>query len=293
MPSKTDECVESVLEDDPSLSESAAWAICKAQKQGFDIDEIEVQSLSNVAGMLTMSQQAVPDNAVNISDRSEAPEDAEIVEGDRGGLYYIPPNKDNGGDEEKSTIDPSEITGRDDIEPQENSNGEMVSDEQINDNILSAVEGIDEFATVEDVVGGRGASQNLAEVEFLVGDEDDVNARSALGVNAIENTYDEGITRFPTIELPDNIDKSIATEDMTEIVQAIGRPDDDTSVDQLDIDMGHWDDATPHIRINEPVDADELESFLQDFDDAVNEWFYPYDNTDEPPQDAEEMQRFF
>ena len=34
----------------------------------------------------------IPDNAVNIQDRSEAPEGAEIIEGDRGGLYYIPEN---------------------------------------------------------------------------------------------------------------------------------------------------------------------------------------------------------
>lgn len=32
----------------------------------------------------------IPDNAVNIQDRSEAPEGAEIIEGDRGGLYYVP-----------------------------------------------------------------------------------------------------------------------------------------------------------------------------------------------------------
>jgi len=49
MPNQTDECVESVLDGDPSLSESAAWAICKAQKQGFDTDEIEAESLSDVS----------------------------------------------------------------------------------------------------------------------------------------------------------------------------------------------------------------------------------------------------
>jgi len=36
----------------------------------------------------------VPDNAVSISDRSEAPEGAQVIEGDRGGLYYIPQGTD-------------------------------------------------------------------------------------------------------------------------------------------------------------------------------------------------------
>lgn len=34
--------------------------------------------------------EGVPDDAVGISDRSEAPEDAQIVEGPGGGLYYVP-----------------------------------------------------------------------------------------------------------------------------------------------------------------------------------------------------------
>ena len=44
---------------------------------------------------------SVPDNAVSISDRSEAPEGATIIEGDRGGLYYIPA----GGDDSDQTGD--------------------------------------------------------------------------------------------------------------------------------------------------------------------------------------------
>jgi hypothetical protein len=38
-------------------------------------------------------QQEVPDDAVSISDRDEAPDDAQVVSGPRGGLYYVP----NGG----------------------------------------------------------------------------------------------------------------------------------------------------------------------------------------------------
>lgn len=40
--------------------------------------------------LAAVDQKQVPDNAVSISERSEAPENAEIVEGERGGLYYIP-----------------------------------------------------------------------------------------------------------------------------------------------------------------------------------------------------------
>jgi hypothetical protein len=42
---------------------------------------------------------AVPDSAIPIGSRSEAPEGAQIVTGDRGGLYYIPVGEGEGGDE--------------------------------------------------------------------------------------------------------------------------------------------------------------------------------------------------
>lgn len=38
--------------------------------------------------------KAIPDNAVRIDSRDEAPEGAQIVEGERGGLYYIPPDEE-------------------------------------------------------------------------------------------------------------------------------------------------------------------------------------------------------
>jgi len=42
----------------------------------------------------------IPDNAVSISDRSEAPDDARVIQGDRGGLYYVPAGEDDGEDED-------------------------------------------------------------------------------------------------------------------------------------------------------------------------------------------------
>jgi hypothetical protein len=40
----------------------------------------------------------VPDNAVSISDRSEAPEDAQVITGPGGGLYYVPSGGEDGDD---------------------------------------------------------------------------------------------------------------------------------------------------------------------------------------------------
>ena len=48
---------------------------------------------------------SVPDNAVSISDRSEAPEGATVIEGDRGGLYYIPGGADDAAGDGQSASD--------------------------------------------------------------------------------------------------------------------------------------------------------------------------------------------
>jgi len=45
----------------------------------------------------------IPDNAVSIQDRSEAPEDAEIITGQRGGLYYVPSGESEDGEGEAIT----------------------------------------------------------------------------------------------------------------------------------------------------------------------------------------------
>ena len=44
-----------------------------------------------------VDQKQIPDDAIRISDRSEAPEGATIVEGERGGLAYIPSGEREGG----------------------------------------------------------------------------------------------------------------------------------------------------------------------------------------------------
>lgn len=50
MPDDVDDCVESVLEDNPDYSESKAWAICKAQQEAdVDVDGVDVEQLSDVS----------------------------------------------------------------------------------------------------------------------------------------------------------------------------------------------------------------------------------------------------
>jgi len=52
----------------------------------------------NIAGEAEADQKAVPDNAVSIDSRDEAPEGAKVIEGERGGLYYVPEGEDGDGD---------------------------------------------------------------------------------------------------------------------------------------------------------------------------------------------------
>ena len=81
--------------------EGIAWA--QRKQEAFE----EARQNSALSGDTDFRDAAegrtlsVPDNAVSISDRSEAPEGATIIEGDRGGLYYIPA----GGDDSDQTGD--------------------------------------------------------------------------------------------------------------------------------------------------------------------------------------------
>lgn len=47
MPKEVEECVRSVLEDNPSYTESRAWAICNAQMKG-ETDSLEVHEMSEI-----------------------------------------------------------------------------------------------------------------------------------------------------------------------------------------------------------------------------------------------------
>lgn len=70
----------------------------------------------------------VPDNAVSIQSRSEAPEDAEVVEGERGGLYYVPSGEGEDGSDDKSAV-----PGK----------ADDMSDEEIEENVSAIISGVD------------------------------------------------------------------------------------------------------------------------------------------------------
>jgi hypothetical protein len=61
-------------------------------------DGMEEEARENAA-LAQLRDLAVPDNAVSIQDPSEAPEGANVVKGDRGGLYYIPVSEDEDGED--------------------------------------------------------------------------------------------------------------------------------------------------------------------------------------------------
>ena len=50
MPENVHECVKSVLDDNPEMVESRAWAICQAEMQA-DAEEIEVNTLDDLTGI--------------------------------------------------------------------------------------------------------------------------------------------------------------------------------------------------------------------------------------------------
>jgi len=130
MPVKTHDCVESVLECNPGMSEDRAWAICQdeidaesAEVATRDKINIEAEALDEFAstnedwqavdggwinaaeqlgvfdGLEAQTGSGVPDNAVDISDPSEAPEGADIITGPQGGTYYVPPDEGDGTDD--------------------------------------------------------------------------------------------------------------------------------------------------------------------------------------------------
>jgi len=134
MPENVHECVKSVLDDNPEMEDSRAWAICQTEigAKSAEVatrDEIGIESealdefasksrgwqsisggwvnaeeqLAIFDGLKSQTASGVPDNAVSISAPSEAPEGAEIVTGPEGGTYYIPPGEGNEGDNDEDS----------------------------------------------------------------------------------------------------------------------------------------------------------------------------------------------
>jgi len=101
----------------------------------------------------------IPDNAVSIQDRSEAPEDAEIITGQRGGLYYVPSG--NGGEDAGS----ENIATAEDFEesiPEPLEGEQTLNDEQrgeLTQNTASALRnGVSAADVVDKLQSGSGYS---------------------------------------------------------------------------------------------------------------------------------------
>lgn len=111
-----DRCVVQVMED--GHDEEAAHAIC-TESVKYELKSAQRKSLLEATKAATgpegdvganfgevidlldlepVSKQTVPEHAVSIDSRSEAPEDAEVIEGPRGGLYYIPATAEDTGE---------------------------------------------------------------------------------------------------------------------------------------------------------------------------------------------------
>jgi len=98
----------------------------------------------------------VPDEAVSISDRSEAPEGAKVITGDKGGLYYIPEGASGGkGETNDVTASPEEI---EDFEQTAVEEGDEIIIEDSNGEkhqVDVKVVGSDDALVVEDSQGNR------------------------------------------------------------------------------------------------------------------------------------------
>jgi hypothetical protein len=126
---------------------------------------------------------AVPDAAVSISDRSEAPDDASVITGDRGGLYYVPAGEDKDTDTNtaaarqeikeiaESGATGDELTGQLETSVKDQTGANTVNLSGLDDE--DAVEVSDTLATL----GAAGETEGLNEITT---DTDDLGDRSPL-----------------------------------------------------------------------------------------------------------------
>ena len=107
---------------------------------------------------------SVPDNAVPIDSRADAPDGAQIVEGERGGLYYVPVGE---GDGDESTGDLEERANEDGTIDAENlQEGDVV--QKGDEEITIQATGTDETGTVVQFVDESG--EEFFIYEDLMGD---------------------------------------------------------------------------------------------------------------------------
>jgi len=122
---------------------------------------------------------AVPDSAVSIDDRSEAPEGAQIVTGDRGGLYYIPQGTDSDGGSDTSVDSPSEIqstisniNAEDGKEGLENHVAEKTGIDDVRLPLMDEGEGLERLASSLVMAGELDLTRGVESIELgSTGDE--------------------------------------------------------------------------------------------------------------------------
>lgn len=146
------------------------------------LDEYEVRKDSgsgNDEGAVK-TPQGIPENAISVSDESEVPEGAQVLEGDRGGLYYIPLG-DADYDEVADAIDEA-AAGT----PAEDPASLVTSASDSVEELLDAVEEMppeiqeDVYAAISDDSAGEGGEGEDAEG----GDEGDDEADDPAGGEA-------------------------------------------------------------------------------------------------------------
>lgn len=129
-------------------------------------NQVELVESVRVPVAQKLAEKAVPDNAVPIDSRGEAPDGAKVIEGDRGGLYYLPEGEEAGaGDQDFSDVDVGEDGTVQNISQLEEGDevllgGEPVTvqyagaDETTGDTLLGYVdEDGEEFFVYEDILG--------------------------------------------------------------------------------------------------------------------------------------------
>jgi hypothetical protein len=140
---------------------------CVATEVDDDEDDDDQQDNQLSSGQATgrvRRHLAVPDAAIPIKDRSEAPEGAQIIEGERGGLYYLPGADADG--EETGDVEPS----ANDAEPDEIANA-------ISSDVLDRPSGeLEDLRTQLRGAGSIEEAHDILERELDPGEIDELGA---------------------------------------------------------------------------------------------------------------------
>lgn len=138
-----------------NMEDAPSDAVVKSDERGLYYETSPSTDVDQKA------EKALPDNAVSIDSRDEAPEGARVVEGDRGGLYYIPEGEDagdnDGGGNETAAAAVAEEMGLD------------KGDVDLDGLEPSIATGVAETLTA---ASDRGWTDNVEEVRTSIGEND-------------------------------------------------------------------------------------------------------------------------